>query len=465
MKASRFILLSTLLVSASGYANVVGSDLQHFNATTSGLDFITVHSSETLAPGVFNLGLFANYAVNTLPRYEDSAGRHSKTDDSIIAADFNFGYGLASNWDIGVSFPQVVSQSVKLEGSRGEFGQKGLTEIRANTKFRLFGDPSGGVAIVLSGNFNVTENNPYVGSGGGPTFNGEIVADTTISNVALGFNVGYRKRSPGEKLEQFPIAPLEDQIIASAAASYLFTSIDTKLIAEWFGGWPTKSSETIQSRSVTSGEALLGFKHDLSDQLALHGGVGSETRSGVSSPDWRVYMGINYAFGFDESRIINKVVKPKPKPRPRPKRGEPPLPPPPPETPKFMPEQDGPQETPGGDEVFVLRGVNFAFDSASRVLPGTREILNRLGDHLKKTGFEKIIIEGHTDSVGSETYNQSLGQSRANTIRSYMIRYGNFPPGTLEAKSYGEVKPISDNGNYQGRQLNRRVVFRIYYKH
>ena len=76
-----------------------------------------------------------------------------------------------------------------------------------------------------------------------------------------------------------------------------------------------------------------------------------------------------------------------------------------------------------------------------------------------------MIIEGHTDSVGSADYNQNLGQSRAQTIRGYLIRYGKFDPSTLEAKSYGESKPIADNGNYQGRQLNRRVVFRLFYKH
>ena len=459
MRASKILVLATALFAADGFANVTGSDLQNFNATTNGLDFVTVQSSETLAPGVFNLGLFGNYAVNTLPRYNDSAGRQPKTSDSITAADFNIGYGLANNWDIGISFPQVIAQEIQIDGARGEFGQKGLTEVRANTKIRLYGDPSGGIAFVLSGNLNVTENNPYVGEGGGPVFNAEIAGDTTFKKVALGLNVGYRKRSPGEPIADFPIAPLEDQIIASAAASLLLTAIDTKIIAEWFGSWPVKGSQSIESRSITSGEALLGLKHDVSDQLALHGGIGSETRSGNSSPDWRVYLGVNYAFGFDEARVITEVIRPK-KPKPV-KKGEPP---PPPEIPKFMPEQDGPQETKGGDEVFVLRGVNFAFNSASRVLPGTREILSRLGEHLKKTGFAKLIIEGHTDSVGSEPYNQNLGQSRANTIRSFLIRYGDFPPGSLEAKSYGEIKPIADNGNYQGRQLNRRVVFRIYYK-
>ena len=47
--------------------NVVGVDAQNFNATTSGLDFVTVQSSQTLAPCIFNLGLFGNYARNTLP--------------------------------------------------------------------------------------------------------------------------------------------------------------------------------------------------------------------------------------------------------------------------------------------------------------------------------------------------------------------------------------------------------------
>lgn len=456
MKASKILILLFAAGYADlGFSNVTGSDLQNFNATTNGIDFITVQSSETLAPGVFNLGLFANYAVNTLPRYEDSTtGRDNKIGDSILAADFNIGYGLASFWDVGISFPQVVDQHVKVEGSRGEFGQKGLTEIRANSKFRLYGDREGGIAFIVSGNLNVTKDNPYVGEGGGPIVNFELAADTTIKKLALGLNVGYRKRSPGEKIAEFPIAPLQDQYIASAAASYLVQSIDTKFILEWYAGFPTKETETVESRSVTSAEGLLGIKHDVSDQLAVHAGVGTETSNGTASADWRVYLGLNYAFGFDESSVTNHIIRPK-----KPKKGEPPPPP------KFMPEQQGPQETPGGDEVFVLRGVNFAFDSASRVLPGTREVLSRLAEHLKKNPFQRVIIEGHTDSVGSTEYNQKLGQSRAETIRAYLIRYGKFDPSTLEAKSYGESKPIADNGNYQGRQLNRRVVFRLFYKH
>ncbi len=464
MKSSKILVLLV----AAGYAqlafsNIIGSDLQNFNATTDGLDFVTVHSSETLAPGVFNLGLFANYAVNTLPRYDtDLTARSSSTSDSILAADFNVGYGITNFWDVGISFPQIVDQKVNLGGSRGEFGQKGLTEIRANSKFRLTGnDPSQGIAFIVSGNFNTTKDNPYAGKNAGPTVNFELAADTTIKKLALGLNIGYRKRSPGEKIPDFPIAPLQDQYLLSAAASYLFTSIDTKFILEYYAAYPTQQTETVSSRVVTSAEALAGIKHDLSDQLALHLGVGTETQNGTASADWRVYVGMNYAFGFEDSSSVSQIIKPKEKKKKKPE----PAPVKEKEVPKFMPQQEGPAETPGGDEVFVLRGVNFAFDSASRVLPGTREILSKLAEHLKKNPFDKVIIEGHTDSVGSEQYNQNLGQARANTIKDYLVRVGKFDPNAFEAKSYGETKPIADNGNYQGRQLNRRVVFRLYYKH
>ncbi|WP_141735586.1 OmpA family protein [Oligoflexus tunisiensis] len=455
MKAFRLILGFSLSASASvGLANITGSDLQNFNATTNGLDFVTVQSSETLGKGIFNLGLFSNYAVNTLPRYEDASGRDANVNDSIVAADINFGMGLTSFWDIGISIPSVIYQDVNFDGDRGQFDKNGVTEIRANSKWRLYGDRDGGIAFILGTNVNVTENNPYTGSGSGPTFNFEFAFDTTFNKIALGANIGYRKRSPGERVAGFPIQPLEDQYIASLAASYLFTSIDTKLIFEYYAGMPTKSTETVKSRSASAAEMLLGMKHDLTDALAFHAGAGTEAGNGTASADWRVYTGINYVFGGEGEKKAPQMVAPQ-----KPKASAPMIP-------KFVQTPEpGPAEPAGeGDEVFVLRGINFVFDSASRVLPGTREILTNLGQHLKKNAIEKVIIEGHTDSVGQEKYNYDLGLQRARVIREYLVRSEKLDPNTIEARSYGEARPVADNGNFQGRQLNRRVVFRIIYK-
>lgn len=458
MKAGYYMLgLLSLGTAELGLANIIGSDLQNFNATTSGLDFVTVQSSETLGPGIFNIGLFANYAVNTLPRYESADPRVSSIDDSIIATDLNFGLGLTSFLDVGVSLPHVVYQSVSYaDDSRGEFGDKGLTEIRGNAKLKLLGERDWGVAFIVSANFNLTEDNPYAGEDAGPTFNFELAADTTLGPVAIGANLGYRLRDPGTQVAGFPIAPLQDQYLASAAASFLFTSIDTKLIFEVFSAFPVEETQQVKARQLEGAETLLGIKHDLTSDLALHIGGGTEIINGNSSADWRVYTGINYTMGFQqEEQFVRPVQK-------RKKRSKP-LPPPP----KFIetaPADTGPQEPAGeGDEVFVLRGVNFAFDSASRVLPGTRDILAEVAEHLKNTGYDRIVIEGHTDSVGTEAYNNTLGQQRASTIRDYLVQKLGIDGQKVEVRTYGETVPVADNGNFQGRQINRRVVFRITY--
>jgi len=84
-------VLALLLVTSFCFANVIGSDIQNFNPTTSGLDFVTVQSSETLTPGIFNFGYFLNYAVNTMPNYVDVNTRsRTNFEDSLLGADINF---------------------------------------------------------------------------------------------------------------------------------------------------------------------------------------------------------------------------------------------------------------------------------------------------------------------------------------------------------------------------------------
>ncbi len=115
------------------------------------------------------------------------------------------------------------------------------------------------------------------------------------------------------------------------------------------------------------------------------------------------------------------------------------------------------------DETFVLRDIHFAFDSDYRALPGAKDTLGKIATRIQNRKFTKMIIEGHTDYMGSYEYNIGLGDRRAQTIRTYLIKQFNLDANKIVTESYGETRPIGDNGNYQGRQLNRRVVFRIYY--
>src|SRR6187431_918759 len=102
------LLLAVLLNPQNAEANICGTDYQNFNPTTNGLDFVTVHSSETLKPCVINAGLFFNYAVNSLT-YSRTLNAQvisgQKLKDKTLGADFSFGFGITDRWDFGVNIP------------------------------------------------------------------------------------------------------------------------------------------------------------------------------------------------------------------------------------------------------------------------------------------------------------------------------------------------------------------------
>lgn len=423
-------------------ANVVGTDMQNFNATTSGLDFVTVHSSETLKPGIVNLGLFLNYAVNTLPYFEATSTQARTTfNDTVLGADLNAGLGLMRDWDIGISFPQVLNQSVKDQFSaRGEFEKTGATEVRFNTKYRLFGNDSGGIAFIGSVGMNRIEDNPWVGKDGGPSVNLELAADTTVGRVAYGINGGYRIRNRGTQILNSQVEPLKDQIIASGAVSYHVPDWNTKFIGEVFGSFPAQSTTSNSDRTLSSGEILAGVKHDLTENLALHAGGGAGVVRGVASPDWRVYTGVNYTFGplWGANDLSDPPIPPQK------------------HMVQIMPREPAPQPP---VERYRTQKILFVFDS-DQMIGNYAAVLEELAEHLK-SGFRELVVEGHTDSIGAALYNEKLSLRRANAIKRYLVSKYNMDARKISPIGFGERRPIADNGNYQGRQQNRRVEFEI----
>ena len=444
--------LLVILLATPVKANVIGTDAQNFNSISSGLDFVTVQSSETLAPGVFNLGLFFNYAKNTLPYFAQG-----KEDDSLLIADMNIGVGLSKNWDIGMSFPYLIDQTVDSQTTGGQFIDQGVTEYRFNTKYRLFGDNEGGVALVGTVNFNRIENNPFTGEDAGPTYNLEVAADTTYKKIDLGMNVGYRFRDPGEQNAQIPeISPFKNQWIASLAASYYLTDINVKLITEIFGSWAAEKSNLNTFRELSSLEWLAGIKYNATQNIALHAGGGTELIQGSATPDWRVYTGINWTFGplFKKQRKIDPITQ---KPQ---------------SSPIYKVQRDENQEVVAitedsldgpiaEEESFLIRDILFEFNS-DQLDQVSLETLDKFAAYLKRPPeLQQVVIGGHTDSIGSDKYNLELSKKRAISVGKYLADTHKIPVSKIRAIGYGETRPIADNGNYQGREQNRRVEFQV----
>lgn len=99
--------------------------------------------------------------------------------------------------------------------------------------------------------------------------------------------------------------------------------------------------------------------------------------------------------------------------------------------------------------------VTFATDS-SDLSPAFFDVLNSVGTVLGE--FEQTVVEvaGHTDSTGSESYNQSLSERRATSVTSYLSSQGVIRERLITV-GMGELRPVSDNGTAEGRQANRRV--------
>ena len=105
--------------------------------------------------------------------------------------------------------------------------------------------------------------------------------------------------------------------------------------------------------------------------------------------------------------------------------------------------------------VLTLGDVLFASGRAE-LNPGTANNLNQLVTFLGKYPSRTVMIEGHTDSVGNDDYNQGLSQRRADSVRSYLVRAG-IDAGRITAMGAGESTPVAGNESATGRQQNRRV--------
>jgi len=102
--------------------------------------------------------------------------------------------------------------------------------------------------------------------------------------------------------------------------------------------------------------------------------------------------------------------------------------------------------------------VKFGFDT-SDLSPEGQAALDEFAARIKQENKNVYVeIQGHTDNVGSEKYNEELGLLRAESVRRYLNQKQNFPLHRINVISYGETAPIADNKTRDGRNQNRRVV-------
>ena len=131
-------------------------------------------------------------------------------------------------------------------------------------------------------------------------------------------------------------------------------------------------------------------------------------------------------------------------------------PPPPPPAPAPAP---APKPKPVAEKVTLAADVLFDFDK-SVVKPAGKAKLDDLASKVKAINLEVVIAIGHTDSIGSDAYNQKLSVRRSEAVKAYLVSKG-VEPNRIYTEGKGEKQPVASNKTKDGRQKNRRVEIEV----
>jgi outer membrane protein OmpA-like peptidoglycan-associated protein len=125
-------------------------------------------------------------------------------------------------------------------------------------------------------------------------------------------------------------------------------------------------------------------------------------------------------------------------------------------------EDLGADETETGYQIELSGDILFEFDKWD-IRPEAEEILIKVGEVIEAAESPKVSIAGHTDSKGSDDYNQTLSEKRAEAVKSWLVQKAGVSHDVIETVGFGETKPVAPNSNPdgsdnpEGRRRNRRV--------
>jgi OOP family OmpA-OmpF porin len=110
----------------------------------------------------------------------------------------------------------------------------------------------------------------------------------------------------------------------------------------------------------------------------------------------------------------------------------------------------------GSELVIRLKAISFPVGK-DVIMPSNYSLLSKAQRAIRTFGEPSLVVEGHTDSTGSEEKNQHLSQRRAESVRAYLVANGTLPQEKIIAVGYGSTRPLASNKTVEGRAINRRI--------
>lgn len=184
---------------------------------------------------------------------------------------------------------------------------------------------------------------------------------------------------------------------------------------------------------------------EIMDRIARAGECGFATRAGdIMSPEGMA--------NFVQKVFLEKGAPPPAPPPPAPKPEPAPPPPPPPK----------PAPPPPAPKVIDRLTLQVLFDvDKSTITEADKMELQKAVAFVKKYPGAKIEVDGHTDSIGTDAYNQKLSERRAAAVKDFLIKEAGVDSSKITAVGHGKAEPVADNKTAAGRARNRRVEILI----
>lgn len=425
--------LSILIASANARGLTKNADVITINPTTDGGRYVTIHQSATLPQWSYNVGAEFDYGYEPLEFVDPTGTRRRGIVDDLLMANIQGAIAWTDWWTMGTNIPIALWETyydpnqttgtVTRETFRGKLG-----DVRVEMKFRLLDMDRYHVGLAVVPYL-------YLPTGYSPSFlgngmwspGGTLVFDANIVNrIFIALNVGYRSYSKVRWETVNTNAVLDDTLNLGMGVNVRIN--DTwAVIGEVFS--ESVISSLFKNQIQNPSEFLIGGRctprSPSSKGLAFTLMGGGGLTHGIGSPDFRILTAIKY-----------RHLKTPP-------------PPPPVEV-----------EVAVEEKIIITQKIHFEFDRAN-IRPISYPILDDVANLLLKNPQVRLVrIEGHTDWIGSDQYNQTLSEARANSVRDYLIRKG-VAPARLVAAGYGESRPVADNNTVAGRARNRRTEFTV----
>ncbi|MCK9798884.1 porin [Pseudomonas chlororaphis] len=221
-------------------------------------------------------------------------------------------------------------------------------------------------------------------------------------------------------------------------AQYHFGTVGDALRPYVSGGVAHKSMTNViadghsgrdQSTFLTAGA---GVKYYFTDNLFARAGVEADYKLDNGKWDYAPTVGLGVNFGGSGGKVA-------PAPAPAP-----------------APVAEPAPEAPVAEVVRVELDVKFDFDK-SVVKPNSYADIKNLADFMNQYPQTTTVVEGHTDSVGPDAYNQKLSERRASAVKQVLVNQYGVGANRVQSVGYGESRPVADNATEAGRAVNRRV--------